>query len=185
MMFMKHVFGLLLIQCCALISFGQSSAHQYTPADQGSSVTFTIKNLGFNTGGSFSGLQGTIVFDPQNVAGDSFDVSVSASSVNTDNDMRDDHLKKEGYFDVARYPRIHFVSTSVTQADKSGHYTVTGKLTIKNTTKEISFPFLAVPAGDDYIFKGGFQLNRKDFDIGGSSTISSSLTVSLAILARK
>ena len=184
-MVMKHFLGLLLIQWSTLFSFGQSSAHQYTPADQGSSVTFTIKNLGFNTGGSFSGLQGTIVFDPQNVTGDSFDVSVSASSVNTDNDMRDDHLKKESYFDVSHYPRIRFVSTSVTPADKSGHYTVTGKLTIKNTTKEISFPFLAIPAGDDYIFKGGFQLNRKDFDIGGSSTISGNLTVSLAILARK
>jgi polyisoprenoid-binding protein YceI len=182
---MKHVLGLLLIQWGTLFSFGQSSAHQYTPADQGSSVTFTIRNLGFNTGGSFSGLQGTIIFDPQNAAGDSFDVSVSAASVNTDNDMRDDHLKKEAYFDVSHYPRIRFVSTSVSPADKSGHYTVTGKLTIKNTTKEISFLFLAIPAGDDYIFKGGFQLSRKDFDIGGSSTISNNLTVSLAILARK
>jgi polyisoprenoid-binding protein YceI len=99
--------------------------------------------------------------------------------------MRDDHLKKESYFDVSHYPRIRFVSTGVSPADKSGHYIVTGKLTIKNTTKEISFPFLAIPAGDDYIFKGGFQLNRKDFDIGGSSTVSNNLTVSLAILARK
>ena len=184
-MVMKHFLGLLLIQWSTLFSFGQSPAHQYTPADQGSSVTFAIKNMGFNTGGSLSGLQGTIVFDPQNVTGDSFDVSVSAASVNTDNDMRDDHLKKESYFDVSHYPRIRFVSTSVTPADKSGHYTVTGKLTIKNTTKEITFPFLAIPAGDDYIFKGGFQLNRKDFDIGGSSTIANNLTVSLAILARK
>ena len=184
-MAMKYYLGLLLIQWSTFSSFAQSSVNHYTPTDQGSSVTFTIKNLGFNTGGSFSGLQGTIVFDPQNVAADSFDVSVSAASVNTDNDMRDDHLKKESYFDAEHYPRIRFVSTSVTPADKSGHYTVTGKLTIKNTTKEISFPFLAIPAGDDYIFKGGFQLNRKDFDIGGSSTISGNLTVSLAILARK
>ena len=184
-MVMKHVLGLLLIQWSTLFSFGQSSAHQYTPSDQGSSVTFTIKNMGFNTGGSFSGLQGVIIFDPQNTDSDSFDVSVSAASVNTGNDMRDDHLKKESYFDADHYPRIHFVSTSVKQTDKNGHYTVTGKLTIKNTTKDISFPFLAVPAGDDYIFKGGFPLNRRDFDIGGSSTISGSLTVSLAILARK
>ncbi len=165
--------------------FGQSSAHQYTPSDQGSSVTFTIKNLGFNTGGSFSGLQGTIVFDPQNTAGSSFDVSVNAASINTDNDMRDDHLKKESYFDVSHYPRIRFVSTGVSPADKSGHYTVTGKLTLKNTTKEISFPFIATPIGEDYIFKGGFQLNRKDFGIGGSSTLSNNLTVSLTILAKK
>ena len=182
---MKHLLGSLLIQLLTLPSFAQSSPHAYTPADQGSTVAFTIKNFGFNTGGSFTGLQGTIVFDPQNPAGSAFDVSVDAASVNTDNNLRDNHLKEDSYFDVKNYPRIRFVSTSIGPADQSGHYTVTGKLTIKNTTKEISFPFIATPMGDDYIFKGTFQLNRKDYGIGGSSTLSNNLAVSLTVLAKK
>ena len=182
---MKYFLGSLLIQILTFSSFAQSSPHPYTPSDQGSSVSFTLKNLGFNTGGSFTGLQGAIVFDPQNTAASSFDVSVDAASVNTDNNMRDNHLKEDSYFDVKNYPRIRFVSTSIGPADKSGHFTITGKLTIKNTTKEISFPFIATPMGEDYIFKGTFQLNRKDFGIGGSSTISNNLTVSLTVLAKK
>ena len=182
---MKYFFGSLLIQLLSFSSFAQSSPQPYTASDQGSSVAFTIKNLGFNTGGSFTGLQGTIVFDPQNTAGSGFDVSVDAASVNTDNNMRDNHLKEDSYFDVKNYPRIRFVSTSIGPADKSGHYTVTGKLTIKNTTKEISFPFVATPMGSDYVFKGEFPLSRKDFGIGGSSTISNGLTVTLTILAKK
>jgi polyisoprenoid-binding protein YceI len=182
---MKYFLGTLLTQILTIASFAQSPPHSYTPADQGSSVAFTLKNFGFNTGGSFTGLQGAIVFDPQSTAGSSFDVSVDATSVNTDNNQRDNHLKEESYFDVKNYPRIRFVSTSIGPADNSGHYTITGKLTIRNTTKEISFPFIATPMGDDYIFKGSFQLNRKDFGVGGSSTISNNLTVSLTVLAKK
>jgi len=111
---MKQFFGLLLIQLVTAVCFAQ----EYKPTDQGSTVAFEIKNFGFNTKGSFSGLEGKINFDPKDVARSSFDVSVSAASVNTDNNMRDGHLKKEGYFDVENYPRIHFVSTGVSAPDR-------------------------------------------------------------------
>jgi len=182
---MKYLFGSLLIQCVGLFSFAQTATHQYTPSDAGSSVTFIIKNFGLNTSGSFSGLQGNIVFDGQNPGGCSFDVTINAASVNTDNGVRDEHLKKEGYFDVVKYPQIRLVSTSVGAADKNGHYSFTGNLTIKGKTKEISFPFLATPAGDDYIFKGSFTINRHDFEVGGSSTLSNNLTVTVTVLAKR
>jgi polyisoprenoid-binding protein YceI len=59
-----------------------------------------------------------------------------------------------------------------------------GRLTIKSTTKEISFSFLATPAGGDYIFKGSFTINRRDFDVGGASTLGNDVTLSLTVLAR-
>jgi polyisoprenoid-binding protein YceI len=175
---------LFLCQLIGIIGFSQPPA-QYTATDQGSTVTFTIKNLGFKVGGSFTGLQGKVSFDPSDLSKASFEVSVDAASVNTDNSMRDGHLKGEDYFDAQNHPRIQFVSTGVKAADKSGHYIISGKLTIKKTTRDISFPFIATPAGNDYIFSGEFTINRKDFDIGGSSTISNALTVSLTVLARK
>ncbi|HTI09977.1 MAG TPA: YceI family protein [Puia sp.] len=178
---MKGFFLSLLIQFAIVVV---SVAQEYQPADQGSSVTFKIKNFGFNVEGSFSGLQGKIVFDPKDPAKASFDVSVDAASVNTDNSLRDGHLKEEDYFDVKNHARIRFVSTSV-QPGKEGKYTVSGKLTIKATTKDITIPFTASPMGNDYIFSGSFTINRKDFGVGGSSTISNSLTVTLAVLAKK
>jgi polyisoprenoid-binding protein YceI len=39
--------------------------------------------------------------------------------------------------------------------------------------------------GDDYIFKGDFSVNRRDFGVGGGSTLSNNLTVSLTVLAKK
>lgn len=178
---MKAFFTLLLIQLIAAVSFAQ----EYKPVDAGSTISFEIKNFGFNAKGSFSGLEGKIIFDPKDPSKASFDVSVSAASVNTDNSMRDNHLKKEAYFDVEKYPRIRFVSTSLSAPDKSGHYTLSGKLTIKNTTKDIYFSCIATPTGEDYIFKADFQINRRDYDVGGSSTISNNVNVSLTVLARK
>jgi polyisoprenoid-binding protein YceI len=156
---------------------------QYKPSDPGSSVNFTIKNFGINVNGQFTGLQGDIKFDPTAPAAAGFDISIDAATVNTDNSLRDSHLRSDSYFDVKNYPRIHFVSTKVT--GENGSYYVTGKLTIKKTTKVISFPFSAAAANDGYIFKGKFNINRKDFDIGGASTISDNLEISLNILATK
>lgn len=175
-------FFLSLLTFFALVA--SSVAQEYQPTEPGSTVTFTIKNFGFGVDGAFSHLQGKIVFDPKEAAKASFDVSVDAATINTDNGLRDDHLKKEDYFDVQNYPHIRFVSTSVTPG-KEGKYNVSGKLTIKSTTKDVSFPFTASPMGNDYIFSGSFTINRKDFGVGGSSTISNNLTVTLAVLAKK
>jgi polyisoprenoid-binding protein YceI len=176
--------AIVVAQLAMTSLYAQTRGHSFLPVDEGSAISFKIKNFGFNNEGTFKGLQGTIVFDPQNAAADSFDVSIAAASVNTDNNMRDDHLRKDAYFDVEKYPRIRLVSSAVTVVDRNGHYRLTGKLTIKGTTKEISFPFLATPAGEDYIFKGEFSIKRRDFDVGGASTLSNDLTVTLTVLAR-
>lgn len=172
-----------------LLLFGllaaEHSPAQYKAVDQGSEVKFTINNFGFGVDGKFSGLQGSIDFDPQNTAAAHFDVSIDASTVNTDNSLRDSHLRNDGYFDVKDYPRIRLVSTKVTATGAPGVYQFTGQLTIRNVTKEISFPFTLVGTGESFQFKGSFTINRKDFGVGGSSTISNELTVMLNVLATK
>jgi polyisoprenoid-binding protein YceI len=177
---MKNLIGLLT----AYIIAGSLFAQDYKPTDQGSTIEFVIKNFGINTRGSFTGLDGHIHFDPADAAKAAFDVTIGAATINTDNNTRDGHLKKDTYFDVEKYPRIRIISTVVT-ADNSGKGHFTGKLTIKETTKDISFPFTAIKMGEDYIFKGSFTINRKDFGIGGASTIGNSCTVNLTVLAKK
>ncbi|HEY4108095.1 YceI family protein [Puia sp.] len=156
---------------------------QYQPQGSGSSVQFKIKNLGFNVTGSLSGLAGKIVFDPAKPEEASFDVSVDASTINTDNNMRDEHLRAETYFDVSHYPRIRLVSDRITQ-QKKGTYLFTGQLALKNHQKEISFPFMVTEAAGVYRFQGSFVISRKDFEIGGFSTISDQLEVTLDVTAK-
>ena len=153
------------------------------PVDDASEIKFAIKNFGLNVTGKFSGLSGTIQFNPSNLSASVFNVSVDAATVNTGVDMRDSHLKKEEYFDVSKYPSLNFVSTSIT-GDQNG-YTVSGRLTIKGVTKDISFPFTATRQNDVMVFTGSFSINRKDFNVGGGSTVmGSNVDVNLKVLAQ-
>jgi len=165
------------------IFLARHAVAQIQPQEQGSSVQFKIKNLGFNVTGSLTGLAGKISFDPAHPESAAFDVTVNSTTINTDNSMRDDHLRGETYFNVAKYPVVHLVSSRVAQQRK-GVYQFTGQLTIKDHTKEISFPFSAAETGGALRFQGSFTINRKDFEIGGFSTISNELEVTLDVIAK-
>jgi polyisoprenoid-binding protein YceI len=178
---MRRIFLLFLIIIAAPAVFAQ-----YKPVDQANSVQFTIENFGFDVSGSFKGgLQGTIDFDPQKPEGAHFNVNIDANSINTDNSLRDDHLRGESYFDIKKYPRIQIESVKVRASTKAGSYTLLAKLTIKSTSQNILIPFTATPLTDGYQFTGTFSIKRKDFDVGGTSTISNELQVSLNIIAKK
>ena len=177
---MKKQLITILLCCCSIFV----SAQNYTVADAGSEVKFSIKNFGLNVSGSFTGLQGTIHFDAANPAAASFTVSVDAATVNTSNSSRDKHLKKEEYFDVANHTKLTFVSSKITGS--AGSYTVEGILTIKGTAKKISFPFTATPNSAGCRFAAQFRINRRDFKVGGSSwVLSDELTVVLNVSATK
>jgi polyisoprenoid-binding protein YceI len=178
---MKYLFGSLP----ALLFSLTLCAQTFVPVDSASEVSFKIKNLGFNTTGSFSGLAGTVTFTPDNPDGCSFDVHIEANTVNTGVEMRDNHLRSDDFFDVKNYPQIRFVSEKVTATKKNGTLFVSGKLTMKGITKEISFPFTAQPIPDGILFNGEFKLNRRDFKVGGGSTVSDNLTVLLKVVVRK
>ena len=139
-----------------------------------------------NVSGSFTGLEGKLSFDEKNPGASSFEVGIDANTINTGIGTRNNHLRQEEYFDVKNFPRIRFVSTKVTASNKAGTYFLFGKLTIKNTTHDISFPFTATPQDGGYLFNGEFKLNRRDYGVGGSSIVlSDNLTVNLAVLAKK
>jgi len=162
------------------------SAQTYTPTDAGSKVRFVIKNFGINTGGTFDGLSGNITFDPASLATASFNVSVDAKTVDTDIEARDNHLRKAEYFDVEKFPKLSFRSTKVTTTNKEGYLFMFGIITIKNISKEISFPFTQKTRDDGILFEGEFKLNRRDFGVGGKSfSMSDDLTVELSIFAKK
>jgi polyisoprenoid-binding protein YceI len=161
-------------------------SQKYTATDEGSKVHFVIKNFGIKTGGDFTGLKGTIVFDPKAVNTSQFNVSVNSNTINTDNSARDKHLRKSEYFDVEKYQVITYVSTKITESTVAGRFFVIGNLTIKGVTKVVQFGFSATPTATGYSFKGEFEINRRDYGIGGSSvSMADNLKVQLNIAAKK
>ncbi len=77
------------------------------------------------------------------------------------------------------------VSSRIQPTGKAGTFQFTGQLTIKKTTLPVIIPFSVTAEGATLNFKGSFSIRRKDFDVGGTSTISNELTVSLNVIATK
>jgi polyisoprenoid-binding protein YceI len=135
-----------------------------------SSITFEIKNLGIATGGSFGGLVTKDHFTPNNLNSSSLEASIDVATINTGSSGKDEHLRTEDFFDVARYPKISL--KSIAFKHKSGNnYTGTFTLTIKDKSKQIEMPFTYLEKGNTVEFKGSFKINRLDFGVGSSSMV--------------
>ncbi len=153
---------------------------QIKPLQPGNIVAFKIKNAGMKVDGSFSSLKGTILFDPGKPSTASFEIIIDARTIATGINGRDNHLRKQEYFDTEQYPEIRFKSKK-TEATKTG-FIVTGDLFVKGTTKEINIPFSYTENEKGGIFSATFTLNRLDFGVGSSSwVLSDDVTVLLNI----
>jgi polyisoprenoid-binding protein YceI len=175
----------LLFVPIALFLIQQLQAQVFQPVDEKSDIKFIIKNFGIKTGGSFKGLKGTIVMDAANPSGISFDVTIDAKTVNTDNDSRDNHLRKDEYFNVGAFPVISFKSEKITGNNLNKLF-VYGKLSIKGVSKNITIPFKATAKEDGYLFEGTFSINRRDYNVGsGSMVLGDNVELILSVFARK
>jgi polyisoprenoid-binding protein YceI len=162
-------------------------AQHYTPVEQSSSVQFKVSHqmiFKSTVTGIFKGLKGTMTFDPSNVSGAVFDVSLAAATIESGIGMRDNHLKEESYFDVKKYPLISIKSQSIIKASGENSYTFIGTLTMKGVTKTILFPFTARAENGGYHFKGDFKLNRLEYNVGTDNSIDKNVEVDLDIVAK-
>ncbi|MBS7566207.1 YceI family protein [Mucilaginibacter sp. Bleaf8] len=162
---MKRVFFLIIALVITLNTFAQSKQTVVK-----SSVTYEIKNMGIKTDGKLGGLQANILFDKAKLDSSSIEASIDVTTIDSDNAMRDNHLKAEDYFDVARYPHITMRSTSFKH--KSGNnYIGLFNITIKGKTKAVEVPFTYTDSATTGLFKGSFKINRRDFGVGGNSMV--------------
>ncbi|HEY4112277.1 YceI family protein [Puia sp.] len=144
-------------------------------------------NIAFSSddaGGVFKGFKGAIAFDEQNPAASKFDVTIDVSTINTGNGLQNKHAKSDEWFDVAKYPQIHFASKNVAKSGNSYH--VTGDLTLHGVTKSITFPFAfkKTPAGG--LFEGSFTVNRNDYKLGKpGGDVGESIKIDLSVPVTK
>jgi polyisoprenoid-binding protein YceI len=175
---MKQIFLSLVVLLTTYTAMAQIKT------DQGS-VTFKIKNAGMGVDGKFSAPICIINFDPSNLSKSKFSGVVVATSINTDNSGRDNHLRKPEYFDVAKYPTIKIESVSFSESGK-GQYKAVCNLTIKDVTKSLTIPFTYSEASGSIAMEGSFVINRRDFGVGGKSIIlSDNANVKIKISGKK
>jgi polyisoprenoid-binding protein YceI len=170
---------------CFFCNFS-AEAQSYQPVDSLSSIQFGIKNFGLNTSGTFSGIDGKIMFNEKDIKATVFSISINAASVNTKLSARDNHLRKEEYLNCNKYPTIQFVSTEILSTNQLGEWKVRGNLNIKGSVKEVFILFHFMKNTDTIVFTGTTQINRRDFKVGSSSMVLSDfVNISLHVIARK
>lgn len=132
-------------------------------------VSFTIPHFVISqVEGRFNDVKGDFTI-AEPFASSKANVVVAMKSIDTGVQKRDDDLRSKNFFEVSKYPNMTFVTKSVTGTPES--FKVTGALTIKDVTKEVTFDgklggSLKDPWGNE---RSALQLsgmvNRRDFHI--------------------
>lgn len=103
-----------------------------------SSIRFAVDHMVISeVEGIFSKYEGSVVSEKGDFSDAKINFTVDVNSVNTDNAKRDEHLRGADFFETEKYPKMTFVSTSVTKTG-TGKYNLKGKLTLHGVTKEIT-----------------------------------------------
>ena len=149
----------------------ESEAAQYEIDTLHSSVVFRIKHqdVGY-VFGMFRGYDGEFVFDEDNPEESSFNFTLDATSIFTNEEQRDDHLRSPDFFAAEEHPEIAFESTSVSHRG-GDTYEITGDLTMRGATDEITMVAdqTGTGTGREGEFRRGFMttfaVNRMDFGV--------------------
>ena len=111
------------------------TAYQIDSAHSG--VHFSVRHLMLsNVRGTFSGVKGTVIYDPADPSATQVDATIDAATISTGDPKRDGHLKSADFLDVEKYPAITFKGK---RTEKTGddEFKVAGDLTIHGTTREV------------------------------------------------
>lgn len=136
-------------------------------------ATFTIRHILAPVAGRFNAIAGTVAIPAKAPAKGKVTFTVDTASVDTGVAARDKHLGTADFFDTAKYPRMTFTSEKITPAGK-GVYRVTGKLAIKDVTRQVTIPvkYLGtkahpmMPCVDVSGYEAKLRLNRLDYHVG-------------------
>jgi polyisoprenoid-binding protein YceI len=135
-----------------------------------SAIQFTVRHMVVaKVRGRFTRWDGSIQFDEQDPAASSVEVTIDASSIETNEPKRDAHLRSADFFDVEKFKELTFRSKKVLLADSQ--LTVLGELTIHGVTREVVLEGEYVgtqkdPYGGTRVgFSAKTTINRKDYGL--------------------
>ncbi|SHK33511.1 Polyisoprenoid-binding protein YceI [Marinobacter antarcticus] len=143
--------------------FDNEGAHQF--------ITFKISHLGYSwLYGRFNDFDGQFVYDAENPQNSSVNVTIDASSVDSNHAERDKHLRSEDFLHVGEYPEASFKSKRV-EVDGDGEADIVGDLTLRGVTREVTLDVEMLGHGKDpwggyrMGFEAETELRLEDFGI--------------------
>lgn len=132
----------------------------------------TVHNTISDVEGLFNGFDISIVSSKEDFSDAVFTLEIDVNSIDTEIEMRDNHLRSADFFEVAKYPKMTFKSTSIENTNVKNRYKLKGNLTLKGITKPVTLDVWYRGTIEDE--KGqkiaGFQIigtiARMDFNVG-------------------
>ena len=191
----KNVYSIITFLLAVTPLFSQT---KWTVDASHSKIGFIVTHLVISeVEGSFNSYDGTLVASKDDFTNAEINFSVDVNSIDTDNEMRDNHLKGEDFFNAQKYPKMTFKSTSFKKV--SGNiYVLEGDLTIRDVTKKVKFdvvyggtvkdPYGNTKSG----FKAKATINRFDYNLkwnalteAGSAVVSEDVDIIIKLELNK
>ena len=181
----------------AMPAAARAATWDLDPAHTG--VQFSVRHLTVsNVRGQFGKVSGTVEANESDPARSRIEAEIDPASINTRIEKRDNHLRSPDFLDVAKYPKITFVSTKIEPAG-TGRYKVSGDLTLHGVTRPVVLdvegptPEMKDPWGKT---RAGAQattkINRKDFGLtwnqaleAGGVAVGDEVTITIDVEATK
>jgi polyisoprenoid-binding protein YceI len=159
-----------------------------------SNVRFTVPHLVISeVEGSFKKFDGSVTHTQPDFSDANINFTVDVTSIDTDNEKRDGHLKSDDFFNAEKFPQMKFQSTSFKKVS-GNKYELAGNLTIRDVTKPVKFDVIyGGTAKDGYgNTKAGFKatstINRFDYGLkwnalteAGGATVGQDITIDLKL----
>lgn len=153
-----------LVLLLALALPGIATAADYTVQPASSTLGFSNTFQGESFDGQFGQWTAAIRYDPVNLAASKFDVEVTLASVKTGDSDRDTALPGADFFDVAKFPKAHFVTTGFRRS--GGKVIADGTLTLRGVSKPVSLEVAFKPQAGGATLDVAGTVKRLDFGVG-------------------
>lgn len=148
---------LLATTAASFIAGSAFAAEEFAFDQSHTHILFQVDHLGMSTiHGEFVGFEGTFMLDREDPANSSLDITIDVASMDTGYADRDGHFLSADFFEVETYPTASFVSTAV-EVTGDNTATVTGDLTIKDITNEVTLDVTLNGIMDDHPLIDGTQ----------------------------
>ena len=143
---------------------GLAAATDYTVQTNASQLGFSAVFQGASVDGHFGQWTAAIRYDPADLAASHFDVKVATASVKTSDSDSESALPGKAFFDVARFPEAHFVTTRI---HRNGSQVIAdGELTLRGVTQPVSLQVSFKPQAGGATLDVGGTVKRLDFSVG-------------------
>jgi polyisoprenoid-binding protein YceI len=179
---MKTIRLLTVLVLVTSTSYAQTWSRDKNHSKLGFEVTHLLVST---VDGTFKDFDVKVTSSKDDLSDAVFDVTADVASVDTDIEKRDNDLRSENYFNVAKYPTMTFKSTSFKKVE-GNKYSMAGNLTIKGVTKPVNLDvILNGPIVHPQSKKPTFGMkitgtvNRTDFGVGpgGGAMVSEEITI--------